>query len=258
VTPEEKFTFDLEGYLVIRDVLSTDKIAELVRISNEKFPTSDNYKGGQRSDSDISQWGIPFQSLIDHPKVVPYLVELLGPKFRLDHDYCIFMNNLAEGDDQGAGGLHGGEVDHAADHWYKYRDAVMRNGLSVVTYCLSTARDGDGGFACIPGSHKSNFISSLPKDIRTFKRPAHYVVQPEYEAGDAIFFTEALIHGTMPWRAEHERRSFLYKYSPGHSAWSNRFYDLSKYNGLTEQQKRILTPPSVGGRPKSLDADANA
>ena len=254
MTPEEKFTFDLEGYLVIRDVLSTDKIAELDRISNEKFPPSDNYKGGQRSDSDISQWGIPFQSLIDHPKVVPYLVELLGPKFRLDHDYCIFMKTGGPGST-----LHGGEWGSAEiseqDHWYRYRDGVMRNGLTVCTFFTTGAEEGDGGLVCVPGSHKSHFLGNLPRDVRTLERVPHYVRQPAVEAGDALIFTEALVHGTSPWTAEQERRAFLYKYSPGHSSWAKTYYDVDAYEGLTEQQKCILLPPSVGGRPNVLQAD---
>ena len=40
----------------------------------------------------------------------------------------------------------------------------MRNGLMVVTFFLTHANPGDGGFACIPGSHKSNFVDYLPAD----------------------------------------------------------------------------------------------
>jgi len=45
--------------------------------------------------------------------------------------------------------------------------------------------------------------------MRLERRP-HYVVQPEVEAGDVLFFTEALIHGTAPWTASHERRALLF------------------------------------------------
>ena len=129
----------------------------------------------------------------------------------------------------------------------------MRNGLSVMTYNLAAAPAGAGGFACIPGSHKSNFVPEIPQEVRRFERPAHYVVQPAVEAGDVIFFTEALIHGTMPWTADHERRALLYKYSPGHSAWSSNYYDISKYGELSEQQKRLLLPPSIGRRPRVVE-----
>jgi ectoine hydroxylase-related dioxygenase (phytanoyl-CoA dioxygenase family) len=56
-----------------------------------------------------------------------------------------------------------------------------------------------------------------------FERPAPYVIQPAVEAGDALFFTEALIHGTLPWRGTQERRALLYKFSPGYSAWSQKY-----------------------------------
>jgi hypothetical protein len=248
VTSEEKFMFDLEGYLVVKNVLTPREVADMNATTDEVFPS--NYdETGTRGVSRVTLWGPAFQDLIDHPKIVPYLSELLGPKFRIDHDYCIFMTKGGK-----RGGLHGGETDRAPDHWYKYKDGVMRNGLTVVTYFLAPAKAGDGGFACIPGSHKSNFVTSLPKDVRAFERPAHYVVQPEAEAGDALIFTEALIHGTLPWTADRERRSLLYKYSPGHSAWSQNYYTLDEFSDLTEQQKRILAVPSVGHRPDSVEA----
>ena len=244
MTGEEKFAVDLDGYLVIKNVLTADEVAEMNAIID---------KGDLQGAPSL--WGEPFRKLIDHPKILPYLIELMGPHVRLDHDYAIFMEQ-----GQGRGGLHGGEDGGRAggsvgDHWYKYRDGHIRNGLSVMTYNLVDAPEGAGGFACIPASHKCNFPTELPTDVRRFERPAPYVVQPPLEAGDVLFFTEALIHGTMPWTAEHQRRSLLYKYSPGHSAWSEHYYDISKYKGLTEQQKRMLLPPSVGRRPAVIEGN---
>lgn len=242
MTGEEKFQVDLEGYLVIKDVLTKDEVAEMNSFIDK----------GEMKDRP-SLWGKSFKNLIDHPKILPYLIELLGPYVRLDHDYAIIMNKGEK-----RGGLHGGEDGgHArgnvGDHWYKYRDGVIRNGLCVMTYNLTDAPEGVGGFSCIPASHKSNFALEIPKEVRSFERSAHYVVQPPLEAGDVLFFTEALIHGTMPWKADHQRRALLYKYSPGHSSWSSNYYDISKYDGLTEQQKRMLLPPSIGRRPSVLD-----
>ena len=86
---------------------------------------------------------------------------------------------------------------------------VIRDGLCVMAYNLTPAKSGDSGFACIPGSRKSHFLRNFPDDVRHFKRQVHYVVQPEVEAGDVVFFTEAAIHGTMMWTFEVERRSLL-------------------------------------------------
>ena len=243
MTNEEKFIVDLEGYLVIKNVLTEDEIMEMNQIIDN---------GGRSGPP--SRWGKLFNKLIDHPQILPYLIELIGPSVRLDHDYAIFMQNGSSG-----GGLHGGEDGgrpggNEGDHWYKCRDGVIRNGLCVIAYNLAPVKSGDGGFACIPGSHKSNFLRNLPDDVRRFKRQVHYVVQPEVEVGDVVFFTEALIHGTMPWTAEGERRSLLYKYSPGHSSWSQNYYRPEDYPKATEQQLRIMAAPSVGSRPDSIQA----
>ncbi|CAN5705742.1 hypothetical protein BH10CHL1_BH10CHL1_16960 [soil metagenome] len=241
MTPEEKFMFDVEGYIVIKNVLTAAEVAELNALADSVF--NEKKELDDRRKSQVSLWGAPTQALLDHPKVMPYLLELLGPKLRVDHDYCIFMTKGGR-----AGGLHGGEGDREPDHWYKYRDGVMRNGLMVCTFFLTHANTGDGGFACVPGSHKSNFVNSLPEEVRMFKRVPHYVVQPAVEAGDALIFTEALIHGTMPWTAEHERRALLYKFSPGHSSWAPTYYNPADYPTATPQQLRMMTPPSVGSR----------
>lgn len=242
---EQKFQFDLHGYTVIRGVLNEVEVAELNRLADEKFPRQEG-DDLKRSTFKIIDWGKPVLDLIDHPRLTPCLDEFLGPKFRLDHDYCIFMQKGGS-----RGKLHGGP--HAApDHWYRYTDGVIRNGLCVLGVAISDVGPGDGGFCCIPGSHKTNFMDSVPDDVRSYERDADYVVQPALKAGDAVLFTEALIHGTMPWTANHERRALLFKYAPGHSAWSGDFYDVDAYGTVSDQQRRILERPFIGGRKNSL------
>jgi len=72
----------------------------------------------------------------------------------------------------------------------------------------------------------------------------HEEDQPELLAGDVLIFTEALIHGTAAWKAAHERRTLLYKYSPPHSSWAIQPYDVSRYPNASEQQRRLMAPPS--------------
>ncbi|MEM7019421.1 MAG: phytanoyl-CoA dioxygenase family protein [Pseudomonadota bacterium] len=247
MTDEEKFTFDLEGYLVIRNVLTVEEIAELNRQADEIWPRQAEAQPFRRT-ADISKWGKPFLDLMDHPKVLPYLIELLGRQLRIDHDYCIFM----EKSDLGMQ-LHGGPRRIEADHWYEYHDGVMRNGLMVATWNLSDALNDEGGFACVPGSHKTNFMMNLPRDVRKFEREAHYVRKPPMAAGDVLIFTEALIHGTAAWCGEHERRALLFKYSPGYQSWAKTFYNPDDYPEATEQQRRLMAPPSIEDHPRVVE-----
>lgn len=238
MTPEEKFLFDLQGFLVVKNVLSKEEMAVLNAVLDEKVAGKQHEWYTER----VSNWGKPFQDLLDHPNLLPYIVELVHEKFRLDHDYCICMdkgNHRAH--------LHGGEG-HESDHWYKVRNGQIRNGLTVFAYVLTDVPEGAGGFTCIPGTHKSQFLDGIPRDVLTQDSRPSYVLQPPVEAGSVVIFTEALVHGTRPWQADHQRRALLYKFSPGHSAWSQKYYSAAEYTDLTPQQRRILEPPSVGSR----------
>ncbi len=239
LTDEEKFQFDLQGFLVIPGVLSEQECETYSEMIDELWPREPGDPSFRRYDR-ISRWGQAFIDLMDHPKVLGYLVELIGRKLRIDHEYSIFME---KGDQKMS--LHGGPRLFETDHWYYYQDGVMRNGLMVATYNLTPAPAGAGGFTCIPGSHKTNFIRNLPDDVRDFERDAPYVVQPPMNAGDVLIFTEALIHGTAPWQADHERRTLLYKYSPPHSSWTKRKYNPDDYPEATGRQKKLMQPASV-------------
>ena len=76
-------------------------------------------------------------------------------------------------------------------------------------------RPGTGGFACVPGSHKVDI--ELPGDWKVSKTQDEIpecVDQVAVNAGDAIIFTEACAHGTIPREGEGERRAIFFKYSP--------------------------------------------
>ena len=74
---EEKFVFDLDGYIVIENVLSEREVDELNAIADEKMKKVD---GKYRSVGRPSTWGKPFQKLLDHPKIMPYLLDIFGVK----------------------------------------------------------------------------------------------------------------------------------------------------------------------------------
>mgnify|MGYP006121901329 CR=1 FL=1 len=249
LTDEEKFAFDLQGYLVIPNVLTREECEHYIHLADEAWPRQEA-DGPFRRLGGISQWGQPFVDLMDHPVVLEYLVELMGRKLRIDHDYCIFMRKGAP-----RSRLHGGPRGSESDHWFYYKDGEMRNGLTVATYNLTDAPAGAGGFACIPGSHKTNYLANVPEEVRKFAIPAPYVVQPPMQAGDVLIFTEALIHGTQTWTANHERRTLLYKYSPPHSSWRIDQYNTDDFPTLTERQKRLMSPPSVQAHPVVVDPD---
>ena len=67
-------------------------------------------------------------------------------------------------------------------------------------------------------------------------------------AGDAIIFTEALCHVTMPWTARTTRTTLFYKYMPRDEAYSGQdnFFapsDADAWEEVDGRTRAILSPP---------------
>ncbi|MBJ37095.1 MAG: mitomycin antibiotics/polyketide fumonisin biosynthesis protein [Gammaproteobacteria bacterium] len=270
---EEKYLFDLRGYLVVKNALTPGQVRDLSdRLEAQRAVEEKPHYGSDRtgladdglawsSDSLIS-WGGTYVDLIDLPTIRPYLTELLGAPYRLDHDYINVFGPerrgklYLHGGGQGAGGAtdlvgpsDGGQC------FYRYNNGRFYNGLVAVAFELTDVPDGDGGFACVPGSHKVNF--ELPTQWKLSDTQADIpdcVDRVAANAGDAIIFTEACAHGTVPWEGSGERRTVFYKYCPHAVAWSPCYYNADQYADLSSLQRAMLTPPSAFGPHKSVRA----
>lgn len=237
---QERYLFDLQGFLVVPDALTPEQVEELnatmdEHIAAETEPEMRTHRFGR-----LLSWGSACRNLIDNPRIVPYLEELLGSKFRLDHDYA---DVIRAGKGPIGTTLHGGATPFDPAQYYHFRDGRMYNGLTVVAYNLKDVHPGDGGFACVPGSHKSNY--RFPNEWRDLENLHPCVHRAAGPAGTAIIFTEALTHGTLPWHGQDERRTVFLKYSPHPVSWSARYYDAAEYEGLSERQRAILEPPNA-------------
>ena len=141
MTETEKYLFDLCGFLVVRGVLGPEEISKSVFSSylchkyfraNEAIdrhiveacervdPSLRNAASGSNLSGDgktgrcdlggMLGWSngdnAVFRSVLNHPRLVPILNELVGPGYRLDHHpLCIISNAGCEGFS-----LHGGSL----------------------------------------------------------------------------------------------------------------------------------------------------
>ena len=244
-----KYMFDLQGYLVIEDVLSPTEVATLNTLMDQQgLPEPGPSVAEQRFGSSNSgsgagflDWGKPTCDLIDHARILPILRFVLGDGFRLDHYYGIYMRDGSEGLR-----LHGGGTPYDPPEYYHFRGGSMYNGLTVVSWNLVDTGAEVGGFLCIPGSHKSNY--PCPEEVQSAHDQAPCVFVPEVKAGSIVIFTEALAHGTAPWKGTQERRSFLFKYSPGQQSWGPEYPTPPENVELTPRQKLLFTPPHFARR----------
>jgi hypothetical protein len=231
----QQYLFDLHGYLVIPNVLEKAEVAELNGLIDAQGLPSPREKirfgsaaGLHGPDHGFLNWGKPFCDLLDHEAIMPILRLRLGDCFRLDRLYGIRMHN-----GQTMGAMH-------ADYGASARNVFTRpgerfhfapnsiyEGFVVVAWSLADAGPAHGGFWCIEAPEK------FP-----------CVVIPEIPTGSVVLFTEAMMHGTAPWRAQHERRTLLYKYCVSQMAWSRARVLPPPDVKLTPRQQALLTEPA--------------
>ena len=150
MTEAERYLFDLNGYLVVRGVLSKEEIEAANRVIDEVLPSWDAetptgyvITGWDEDciledDADPAQgpvgvhgqplldWGEPIRKLVGHEKILPYLIELMGPTLRLDHHYAILMNSKGS-----ALPLHGGATPYDPSQYFCFRDDRFYCGVTV-------------------------------------------------------------------------------------------------------------------------------
>ncbi len=178
MSAREKFLIDLNGFLVVPEVLSGADVAALNAATDACWNSSYTDGGGeehpcrQRGHQSAAfhemrgmlEWPaphcLPFRSLLTQPKMIPYMNTLHGRGWRLDHSPFMIVGN----------GEHGGHIHgHPWDPEYKYRYAngVMRAGHLAIAYQLTDVQKDWGGFgvSCVsclrhPLSTTPMFISS--------------------------------------------------------------------------------------------------
>lgn len=277
VSEEEKYFFDLRGYLIVRGALSAAEVEacnDAIDHYADQIKTRSIGDGGlargssalvgtegRRELSGMLGWPEPyrepFRQLLVHPVVVSRLNEFSGKGFRLDHGpLLISAHKGAEGHR-----LHGGGEPFSQSVWYHQQNGkIFCRGITVA-WQLTDVDEGDGGFACVPGSHKT--AEPTPEDVRSVEDDMGLVYQPAMRAGDALFFAETMTHGTLPWNGAGERRSVLYKYASRAAARAvgKYFTPLERYGDwvaeLTPEQQAVLYGPGVhhGGRLPLLESD---
>lgn len=262
MSSDEKFLFDLTGYLVVKNVVSPDQLKlaneaidslELSQ-SPEYFGDSQALKGENSSTRLGSTTGLldlskphcdPFREMLAHPKTTPHLNTILGEGWRLDHGPGLIAMNKGC-----SGGMLHGNFDNAP---YFYREGKIFTGLCVIEYLLADEGPGDGGISVVAGSHKANL--KCPQKMLRWEQYQEFVTEVHAEAGDAVIFAEACTHGTLPWTGDHQRRAILYKYNAGHMSWGGGGLGgpaPDYWDDLTEaQQAALLLPSHHSRRPKA-------
>jgi hypothetical protein len=227
---DEIYEFDLRGFLVVRQILTTEECARCLSLIG--MPTVSPLNGKFAFFGSDSF----FMDLMSHPRTVDIMKTLLGLWFRFDHAFGLRMTSEQPIKEN----LHGGPLENQGAFYYHWHSGRMSNGLVKVLYALNDVEAGDGGFICVPGSHKGNLAYKPHHD-------SALVVNPVLKAGDMLIFTEALVHGSRQWSGTRTRTVLVYSYAPGFLSWKS-YETIQEHRSAarTRLQQDLLRPPYVG------------
>lgn len=235
VSAEERFLFDVQGFLLLRNVLSEAECQRyrqaLDRLENSEYddsgwinaapapyshtmgralppdPTRAVGKGSVRMNG-LLRLDPVFHELIVHPAINYRLREFLGEPL-LGNTWSI---SKTEGADHF--GWHRGEESIE----YNCRNGVIRTGMLNVIYFLTDNGPQDGCIAAVPGSHKNNI--DLPwNDYPGLNLPGSVAITGK--AGDVFMFSESVLHTGLPKTSKGTRTNLYFNHVRSHHYLSN-------------------------------------
>jgi hypothetical protein len=223
MTDEQKFIFDLKGWILLPGIVERSLAAEIGRHIETLARTPDALPVHLRS-----SYSGPAEVLLDHPAVACILREVLQSPdpsaecygFRCENSFPMYR--VFGGDGLAA---HGGGPTMNPLFSYRAAEGQIFAGTTRVTWELNDVNPGDGGTLIMSGTHKSAFKvppSLSGKDSPLFETYA-------CPAGSALVFSEALCHAGPVWRNEDHPRVGVF----------------NCYNRIDRQYHKLTVPPAV-------------
>ncbi len=208
MTPEQKFFFDLRGWILLPSVLSPDEVDEM---KAEVYAGAKPHKGS--NDKRGTGYEGLLQKLLDHPAIVGILSEILAQEDSSASDECYAFRcensftTIRHSDYRSVDAYNKG-IPHGGGSLAQYQVKLNRifSGLTRVVWELEEVKTGQGGTLFLTGSHKAAFgfggldpyagiTSGSPWEQEIRDMMEDYSCPP----GSVVIFTESLLHATNDW-----------------------------------------------------------
>lgn len=240
LTQEQKYLFDMRGWLLIPGVLTEGETDEM-----REFSLRLHHEPESVPEIDRSPLGGPMQRLADHPVVVGFMNEFVAfPPLSRQNCYGFRMESCSlffrgAGDGQFSPHNGSGFFRFPGDtHFYHCVPGKAHAGLTRVVWELSPVARGDGTLL-VSGSHKAAYAA--PDSIHDPGSP----IWEEYTcpAGSVLFFTESLTHSARPWtNREHDRVAIFSCYNTVDSKWHDWDPDPRLVEKMPQLRQTLFRP----------------
>lgn len=211
MTDYEKFLFDLKGFLVIPSVLSDEEIqtvrAHVDKVSKDPESLPEYHRAPMAG---------PAEFLIDHPRVMGILQQVIDPKPERIRLESIFVSNRSIDDDKDPWKPHAGGTGLHPSLSYRYHNGRIYGAMTRIVWELNEVVEGKGGTCLVPGSHKANVGSSQEG---TWPEAADDPTSGVWESygcppGSLVVFSEGVRHTAAKWtHADNARNALLIAYN---------------------------------------------
>jgi hypothetical protein len=259
------YMFDLNGFMVLKNVLSAedrDEINAFVDAQDIDALEPGQWIGHVETHTYGAKDGINFQNVIeagpafekciDHPSWIDIVDRYITQG---DHRVSIDENFLNVRRSGGFIPMHSGGNTVRLTSCFRAQHGPWMVGQINIIMALTDVGYGDGCTTLIPGSHKSYELHPKAKSFNPWAEnisgpEAVGMVQMHLKAGDALLFTDAMTHGSMPRTNPGERRVMIYRYAP--QLLAKRFNYLPSDElmaRLTDRQKQMVSPQPVRIKP---------
>ncbi len=203
--PDQRQSFDDNGYLVVPSALSTAEVDALTQISDrmiEQFERTEGQPYVQRRPGIVQEPA--FHPLLAHDATLPLVVQLLSPNIHL-HTTAIIYKFPEERGGASARGWHR-DIGLTQDLGHAHS---VRAGIKV-GYCLTDFHEPQSGFTLFaPGSHKL----PTPLPIPSGQVDPEGAVDLHLNAGDAFLFENRVYHTSAPNLSQRISKVIIFGYS---------------------------------------------
>jgi ectoine hydroxylase-related dioxygenase (phytanoyl-CoA dioxygenase family) len=256
-TEMDDYLFDLRGFVVVEDALGSEAVARMNDAVDDLLPLEPGaWRNNvhRRAETGVVGESIqlqqiyelpPFETLIDHPSWIDHVKRFVGGQdtFDANHGPVYIDENFFQMTPRGEGtDVHSGGHDRTKRTQFRYHDGAFHCGQVNVLVAFDDIGPGDGATMAVPGSHKQNFEPPFLSEARgETLEDVPGATEIHLDAGDALLFVDAVMHGSATRTNPGERRFAVFRYGPSWGA-PRRGYEPSDalLDRLTEEQATIV------------------